>query len=1242
MSSAHRVSPLPPQTPPPEPARVRLAAAIASLVWWALLTVLLLFALYVGIGRQLTRNIDNYSADLAQELSTRSGHTVTIGGLSSRWYWLDPSFTATDVVVSAGDSGETLAKLEHLQIRLNFLSSLLHLRIVLKTFEADGLELILDQSRLQPAQMPETEAAAGDDLSLKHWLDLAGQWMSDPYVKITRLNLSILDKQGYLRQLEVPQLDLIYRYGQFHASGRAMQPGTTEQLASFSLVGQHFFRGDFTGGLYLDVNSGRLFDGLLDDYQWHGIRVEGFDLGGEAWLSFRDGQLEQANGSLKTPYLQLGVGEKSLSPLKDIQARFGWRRSGAQGPGEWHLKQLGWNWNGTTVSPFSVRLMPVDGGTTVISDALPLGPLAGLVSSLPILPERASSALEHYRPAGFLDNMTLWLPDDAGAGFELSGALREVSVQAYHGAPGGSGLYGSLKVNEKGGTVRVHAGDEPATLGFPELFRGDWSFPELEAEVSWQLDGAITRVFSDSIHMRHGDKTRLSGAFDLRLDRNGEDNLGLRVGVENGTADMLADFVPNKVVPSALYNWLTTAIHSADITSGVYYGHGQIGSGAPRHSFTSSMRYDFTRARVTYDEHWPEVTGASGRVVVNDGHTLVTLEQGQTGGLTLSPSTVTVVPGDGNTRVLVATAADVPGAAVARWLDSSPLGEMAGKEVSSLEFAGQYHLKLDIDLPLANTREVQVVARVGTGSGTVSYPPAGLTWTDVSGSLNYHSRDGFSGDPLKARFFDQPVQVRLSQGASGKSLVLTQDGQLQVPGIFEAIGLTSDSSYGLKGSAAYRAQLEVGAGKTSGVRVRSDLAGLEVDWPGGLGKGAGEATGFEAVIDPLAADGVKVSGNWEDRMAFDLLWKDSGFDLDFGWLRLGGNILKNIQINALDQGDRWIVNTRSERAIGRIEIPENRGKVLADFDLVRLVSGDEEAREQAPELLTLDEELAAFRSLDMGNWPDLDVTIADLQLNQKTLGTWSFGLRPEPYRLTLEDIRGTLNSLVLQGDLDWSMVKERGISRFTGSITGGALKDLNDLLGTDVPLTNKSSDLQLNLQWPGRPDELALKKLSGEVSLRLDEGVILQQSNSAQLFRVFNLLNADTLWRRLKLDFSDLYERGVAFDAISGKANIVNGVVRLDPELQVVGPSGAFKLSGSTDMANEQLDMNLVVVLPLTQNLPLAALLMGAGAPVGGALFVLDKILGDPLSKLTSASYRVTGSWSDPKVDLRRVFDNGE
>jgi len=308
--------------------------------------------------------------------------------------------------------------------------------------------------------------------------------------------------------------------------------------------------------------------------------------------------------------------------------------------------------------------------------------------------------------------------------------------------------------------------------------------------------------------------------------------------------------------------------------------------------------------------------------------------------------------------------------------------------------------------------------------------------------------------------------------------------------------------------------------------------------------------------------------------------------------------------------------------------------------VLRLV-GKEAGAKEAPELLTWEQQLEAFRAMDMANWPDVDVDISELQLNGDSLGRWAFHLRPEHQKLNVTGIEGRLKSLTLLGDMTWSVVDNRETSQFSGSIAGGALADLGELFASEVPLSNKQSNIELELDWPGRPDEFELASLSGNVSMRLDDGVILERNNSAQVFRIFNLLNADTLWRRLKLDFSDLYERGVAFDAISGKARLNDGLLTMDPELQVVGPSGAFKLSGSTNLANEIFDMRLVVVLPLTQNLPLAALLMGAGAPIGGALFVLDKVLGDPLSKLTSATYNVTGTWGEPSVDLRQVFDTG-
>tara|TARA_Y100001001_G_scaffold142271_1_gene146824 strand:- start:1138 stop:4890 length:3753 start_codon:yes stop_codon:yes gene_type:complete len=1250
MSSTDHEPPLPENLPESPP--VRLAARLASLIWWLLLVVLVLFALYAGLGRQLTRNVDSFRDDLARELSDRLGHNVSIGSLSSRWYWLDPSFSARDIRVSNTETGVVVANLEYLNIRLDALASLRRLRVVFEDFEAEGLELTVTREQSGNVAVLGADIPGLVSNQLHEWLELAGNWLSDPHVKFTRVDLGIRDSQGNRRHLDIPQLDLEYRRGLFHASGRAMQSGTTQQLASFALVGEHFFRGDFTGQLYLDVDSGRLFDDLIDEYQWRMLRLEGFDLGGEAWLTFRDGQLQQVTGSVRTPYLQLGVGHESLAPLEDIRARFGWRRhhsvmadeklsgSDSFALGEWHIKQLQWTWNGDVVSPFSLRLAPSDGGMSVIADALPLAPTRRLASRLPILPEPALRALRNYRPGGFLDQLEVYLPDQSPEKFELSGRLRDASVRAYGGAPGVTSVNGTIFLDRNSGYVRVATGEAPVSLEFPELFGGAWSFPALEGQIAWQLDGPITRVFSDSVRMVYNESTEIEGAFDLKLDREGEDNLGLRVSLKNGTAGMLADFVPVKVVNPGLYEWLTTAILEADITSGVYYGHGQIGPDAPRGTFVSSMGFQFDQATVRYDENWPEVRSARGRVEVHNGNTLVSLDAGKTGGLNLNPSSVRVIPGE-NARVRVDVSARVPGESLGYWMDNSPLGEMAGREARKLQYGGQYQLVLGIDLPLGSGQAPVVEANIAVADGSVVYPSAGLAWEDVHGELTYHSEDGFSGGPLAAKFFGEPVTMAFSRARSGAALSVSQSGELPVPGVFASAGLSAKAGLGLQGRVSYIAELDMGVDSTSGIRVRSSLEGLAVEWPEPLSKPAGEAAPLRAVIKPSAAGGLSITGEWENRLAFDLLWKKTGFDLRLDHIYLGNQLLTDIDINALDLGDRWVVKTDSKRARGQVLIPDNGDTIMADFEVLRLMRGEGTAKEPA-DFLTLNKQLEAFRALDMGNWPDIDVTIADLQLNADSLGGWAFRLRPEPHRLNVTDMEGRLNSLTLTGNMTWSIVDERETSRFWGAITGGALADLNNLFDTDMPVTNEATNIQLDLDWPGRPDEFSIAELNGSVSLRLDEGVILERNNSAQLFRIFNLLNSDTLWRRLKLDFSDLYERGVAFDAISGKAQITRGLLTMDPELQVVGPSGAFKLSGATNMASEQLNMRLVVVLPLTQNLPLAALLMGAGAPIGGALFVLDKVLGDPLSKLTSATYRVTGTWGQPKVDLQRVFDTGQ
>ncbi|MDC0661738.1 YhdP family protein [Marinobacter sp. SS21] len=1302
---------------------ITLLQRLAGLVWWLALTALILLALYAGIGRQFTENIDSYRDDLSQALSARLGQDVTIDSLSARWTWLDPIIEARGIrVASSPDHAEPfLARLDYLTIRLDSLASLLRQRVVFGEFAADGLDLALrqtDDGRIlleglgQPASSPPSPQSISGN-----WFTRVGQWLSDPSVRITRVNLALRSPDQQDKHIDIPQLDLNYVRGLFSASGRAMQAGTTHQLASFSLVGQHFFRGEFTGQLHIGLNSGRLFDELAGTYQWRGLSIEGFDVGGQAWLTFRNGLMEQVSGHLEVPFLQLRAQQQSLAPLENIAFEFGWR---ARRPvadndllsGELHLRNLRWLWLDDWAEGFDLRLTHHSHAIHAYASGLPLGPLGRLASRLGVLPERANRALLGYRPEGQLDDLRLTIPTSAeGPEFGLRADLNDVSVEAFRGAPEIAGAVGTISANRRGGTVRVSGPD--ITLGFPLLYANSWQLAQAEATVSWLFDGPLLRVFSDAIQLRYGEQTELaeitelSGAFDLRMDRDGEDNLGLMVAVRNGTADMLATFVPSKKVAPELYQWLTTAISSAHIAEGVFYGHGQINQGAPRRSFTSSMRYRFSDGVVRYGSDWPEVEQANGTVVVHDGATEVWLDSARTGGLEVRNTRVQAVVEEGDFLVRVDTETDVPGPAVSYWLANTPLGELSGLTADTVELDGQYRLALGLEIPLSGDRDVGIRVTAETGNGELRYPGASLSWRELAGKVRFDSRSGFQASGLRGLFMGQPVRLGFDYDPSTHHFTLSQTGELSVSSFFDLLSVSPPQGAGLAGQFAYTARLGLAKGASPELSLYSSLLGTEIDWPAPLGKRSDEFVPLQAVLEPGDQGQLQLAGVWNDRLAFRVEWGDTGFErghVVFGsqsaerlaspgltlsgrvqrvnmddwnerWGRLsagagGGDVdaaeyteqvaswlnditltiaelevlgqsFPNVRVAAgLDQ-DRWTIDTASSRVTGRLILPlRPSAGVEVNLASLSLMSDRSEEPKTRP-AMTASEQVAAFRAMTMEGWPEVQVRIEALSMDDRPLGRWRFKLLPSAQSLHISALEGQIESLNFNGDLHWDILEGRQMSRLKGEVSGEDLGDMALLIGTQAPLRNKNSQLLLDLDWPGRPDDFKLTELEGEVSIRLDDGVILESNNTAQLFRLFNVLNADTLWRRLQLDFSDLYEAGVAFDAISGTAELRGGVLNWAPELQIVGPSGAFKLSGSSNMIDESLDMRLVVVLPLTQNLPLAALLMGASAPIGGALFVLDKVLGDPLSRLTSATYSVKGSWDQPEVRLRNVFDTG-
>ncbi|WP_372956011.1 YhdP family protein [Marinobacter sp.] len=1309
-----------PSDPVPESSGDRTLLRFLLLVlMWLSIGLLLVVAVLTSWARYTAENIDEYRPELEALLGDRLGQEVSIRRLSASWKGADPVLQAEGVRIAHRDAPDKSAlSLQQLQLRLDGPGSLFRMGLVFRRMEADGLDLVVVQDgdgrlSIDGLILPEAgpglsgaELEADQWLEPRRWLDELTARISDPHVRLTRLTVGLRTPDADTTFVDVPQLDLAYTNQQMSASGRAMRQGTLEQLATFSVRGRDLFDGRFSGQVWAELTPGGFFEGLTRGLKWRGFEVRDFNADARTWLTFRDGQLMRLNGELDVHRVQLDSELDNLGPLQDLSARVGWRRT--DDGASFHVKDLGWQWQGDRVSGLAGRIDYDRLSFHVRAPGLPLGPLARLAVGSELLPARAQYHLAALAPEGKLSALDLEIPRKLPEEFHLSAQLDGVSVQPHQGAPGGDNVQGRLWLSRHGGQARVEGQD--MTLHFPELFAGPWTFRQATGEVGWRLDGGITRVFARDLNMTYQDQTRMEGAFDLRLDRYGEDNLGLRVSVENGQAAMLTEFVPVGAVAPELYEWLTTAIEEGEITRGEFYGHGQIGQDLPRHAFSTAMEYEFRNGRVTYDPAWPEVTGASGRVRIHNGHTLVELDQAETGGLSLPEASVGVAP-DGEFPVIsVNTRAEVNGERIAYWLRETPLGEMAAGAGEALSVTGDYGVGLELSIPLAPDRSVGVEADVRVDNGAIGYPDADLRWEAISGDLSYSSSEGFSGEPLSARFLDQPVSVTLARGADQQGLDIIQSGQTDVAALAARLLPEGPSVEGIEGRLPYTATLTFSQQAPPRLVVTASSAGIWSEWPAPLGREAGQEERIEALVRWPDSDRLLVEGRWGERIAVALEWRNQAFyggevaigdeeawlpdtaglvvkadveqfvpgqwrsrlegfvtrpgagsgaggetgggspdwlnrvELSMAELLVGDHALPGVTATITPEAGGWLLQTDSYRATGEVRIPSSGERVTVDLERLRLArSGDEadDGTDEPPSLLTPTEQLEAFRNMAAGQWPEVEVRIGALWLGDDPAGAWSFLLSPSPDQVTLQDLQGEVGSLDFDGQVRWGVTSGEETTVLQGVLEGGGLQDLATLLGMEAPLTNESSVIDLNLAWPGRPDQFTAGRLNGSFSLRLDDGVILENNDTAQLFRLFNLLNTDTLQRRLTFDFSDLYEAGVAFDAISGKATLKHGVLNWDPDLQLAGPSGALRMSGSTNLADRSLSMRLVVILPLTQNLPLAAILMGASPPVGGALFVLDKLLGEPLSKLTSATYSVGGTWDNPEVNLRNIFDAG-
>ena len=331
--------------------------------------------------------------------------------------------------------------------------------------------------------------------------------------------------------------------------------------------------------------------------------------------------------------------------------------------------------------------------------------------------------------------------------------------------------------------------------------------------------------------------------------------------------------------------------------------------------------------------------------------------------------------------------------------------------------------------------------------------------------------------------------------------------------------------------------------------------------------------------------------------------------------------------------ERWSLNLRSRQTTGTLKWRELDGRVQGPMSgrFSRLSLGDDARDTQS--LLPDAEPDEDARFDDDLEIPGLILQADDLRLYGRSMGALSLeGVRDSTRHVwQLNHLRMGDEDARLQGSGTWRL---RGPDRGLSLKATVAAKDMGVWLsraGWPGVLSGGQGTLKGDFTWRNLPWRHDKADLRGSLQIQLDKGRFLKIGSHTAKLLEFLSLQSITRLNRLEQGLVGLPKDGFPFDQLRGSLTLDQGVVQAR-DYKVIGSVGTILLEGSTNILDETLDLQAVMV----PNLDVSGAALAAGIAVnpliGLGAFVTQWLLKTPLAKAMTVRYQVTGTWDEPKV----------
>ncbi|KGQ20710.1 putative exported protein [Lysobacter dokdonensis DS-58] len=1265
----------------PTPFRRRMRHA-RRFVGYGALVALIFVALLVGIAKQMLPLAERHPDRIAAWLSERAGMPVRFAKVETGWTRRGPLLRLDDLRIGEGAQSVLIGDTEMLVSLYGGLLpggtfSELRLRGLDLTVErtADGLWSVRG---LPGQQQPQG---------------------SDPFAALERLGeLQIIG--GRLRVVAptlgidatVPRIDLRLRVeGDRIRSGmRAwMKPNVSPLDAALDFDRK---RGDgraYAGAVKADLGAWSPLLHVL------GVEVQTGRGRAQAWAELRGHRVASITADATLDDVALRG-----APLADAsvpQSRFGHvelhaRLQNAQG--EWRFDAPKLRIHGGGVQQtldgllliggkrFGLRAERVDAGPLLAASALSDRMDAGLRRW--ILLAKPQAVLERVEVVGM----------HAGA-LQAHGTVSGVGFAPVGNSPGLRKLAGEV-IGDADGLVFTANPQSTVDFDWPAGFAMVHPVT-LTGQIALWREGAGWRVGTDSIRVRGRDfGVHARGGVWFQNDGT-RPWIDIATDIDATTLPTGKGFLVRHLMPDATEHWLDMALVGGGLKNGRAIVSGDLDDWPFLHNdglFRADAELD--NASVKFSNDWPATDHLSGPIsFVGNGFSVE--GKGALAGVTVS-HIAAGIPDFSKSELYVQAEGASDASKLLGLLRQSPLNKEHGETLANIEASGAAAVTFDMLLPLHLPNAVgRTKGTVELTGARLREKRWDLAFDDVRGKAEYGD-GGFAANALSVRHAGQPGTLGLRAGEAfvrDKSKAFEADMQVAMDAkslVDRAGNLGWLRSY-IDGRSPWSVAVALpkttkGAATPTKLMLRSNLVGTALDLPAPLKKTAnaslpatieadlplgegevrvafgtlaalrsrtrGDQTGLRVVLgsdrvdEAPPASGLIATGHAPSLDLIDWIGiAESGkgaddakgndmplqrIDLRTDRLLLLGGVFPDARVLVTPGTNASNVAVSGPALVGNAVVPDAKGAAISGRMERAYWRSAAPAKTTATANAPIAPPTADPHPIDPASIPALSFDVADLRINALSLGKATIRTRPTATGMRFDTMQAQSDQHRVALTGEWNGMGAAARTRVALQMDSEDFGKLMDGLGFAGQLASGEGTAKFDATWPGAPREFGARGVDGTLALDVKKGTLLEIEPGAG--RVLGLLSIAQLPRRMLLDFRDFYSKGLAFDRIDGHVRLSQGKARTD-DLTIDSPAAQIEITGAADLQAQTFDQT-VEVIPRAGNLLTVAGAI-AGGPVGAAIgAAANAVLKKPLGQLTAKTYRVTGPWKEPKVEVTK------